>query len=302
MRHLGTAVLKTTGIAFLRVWLIKLIPALIFMITAGTPLFPKPIQLTLAILNLYGGNQNSKALDPVLNNPVDVLVLIEWNGSPHLRAKLVNYTFRVDLPESGASGMAILTKDIPAHGTVIQNPVPGPCALPFAGIAFTLGDSDITVIGVHAPPPVNYCRETTEETITAIQDWITNGRLNRSIGSIAASDHLIIAGDLNALPWSPVIRNFKYLGMVDTATRCNQIIRGTWSPNRFIPKLARIDYIFAPQSFTIKDSKTVRIPGSDHRGVYAIIEVPSLRSAIVTVTDRQIGNQLTTSSTRALFR
>jgi endonuclease/exonuclease/phosphatase (EEP) superfamily protein YafD len=274
-KDLSNMVPRANAMAYHCMSQIKLTISLLVLLTmAVASLFSNPLQFTIVALNLFGSNRNSRALDPVLKSRADILALVEWNGNPQLRAKLADYTFRVDLPQSGAGGIAILTRDISAHGSIITNPLSGPCAMPLASISFAVGDKEITIIAVHAPPPVRSCGRTNAETIAAIQDWISNGRLNRSIGSGTATDYLIISGDLNALPSSSAIRTFEQLGMVDTATHSNQVAKGTWSPFGIIPRLARIDYIFVPESFTIVEAKTIRIPGSDHRGVKAILQLP----------------------------
>jgi len=56
-------------------------------------------------------------------------------------------------------------------------------------------------------------------------------------------------------------------GLVDSYAAVNWRPGPTWSPLRFIPAMARIDYVFVPEELTIAGSCTIHLPGSDHRGV-----------------------------------
>ncbi len=62
-------------------------------------------------------------------------------------------------------------------------------------------------------------------------------------------------------------------GLKDAYRETNWRPGPTWSPFNWLPSILRIDYIFVSSIITAKSAWTLSLPGSDHRGVIADIEI-----------------------------
>lgn len=85
----------------------------------------------------------------------------------------------------------------------------------------------------------------------------------------------LLAGDLNATPFNPAFaRLLEKGGFVDSNQKFG--LTNTW-PAGFVPPQLPLDHILARDSktasLTIAELKTVDLPGSDHKGLFANIEL-----------------------------
>ena len=86
---------------------------------------------------------------------------------------------------------------------------------------------------------------------------------------------MILAGDLNAVPWDPAVVRLSMSGLRDGYARARWLPGSTYSPWASIRKFARIDYVFAPSDAAFPNAWIVDLPGSDHRGVVGDIRLGS---------------------------
>lgn len=85
----------------------------------------------------------------------------------------------------------------------------------------------------------------------------------------------LLAGDLNATPFNPAFaRLVKKGGFIDSNQKFG--LTNTW-PSGFMPPQLPLDHILARDSktasLTISGLKTVDLPGSDHKGLFANVEL-----------------------------
>lgn len=225
--------------------------------------------LTIVTSNLYAGNQRAeRATQRLLRSDPDVLVVLEYTGYNLAQDRLAEYRAVARFAAPNAHGIAVYVRSgIEAVGTVIASPVSGPCAMPIATVRLNSSTAPITLIALHAPPPLRACNNMTGPTVTAVQQWLSEGRLQHDIGVGVRGDMTIVAGDLNSFPRSSWIRDFARLGFEDAGDGAGTMYSGTWSPYAAIPKVIRIDYVFVPTQLEVTEARTFRVPGSDHKGI-----------------------------------
>ena len=131
------------------------------------------------------------------------------------------------------------------------------------------GDRDLTVVGVHVPPPVPPYGQAQEPTILAVTDWVSDGRLVQGVGPGQVGDPVVLLGDFNALPWSADLDPVERAGLGDAWQATRRVPGPTWGPVPGGPCLARIDYVFTSQVLPALGCWTLDLPGSDHATVVA---------------------------------
>jgi endonuclease/exonuclease/phosphatase (EEP) superfamily protein YafD len=126
----------------------------------------------------------------------------------------------------------------------------------------------VCVMGVHGPPPVPFNIEGLLPYMRKIAESIEQGRLREDWGACRKGDPVIVAGDMNAVPGSWAIREFKGRGL-----RNMTAWRGVWATSWpsggdwiNLP-LMQLDHVWAGD-VEVGDVRTVRLPGSDHQGLF----------------------------------
>ncbi len=235
--------------------------------------------LRIGLANLNFKNDRVAQISEILNEiNSDVLIILEWTGNNLALDVLKHHRYRLALnePRSGTHGICIIVKDyLKTQASLVQSPVKGPCRLPIGQVRFYHNNKPVSLFGVHAPPPIRTCRDTTEPTLKALSSWVSDGIVRQDIGIAQKGDYAIIVGDMNTLSVQPSIKYFENSGLRDSYSTINWPPGPTWSPFSWFPALVRLDYIFVSSKFNISDSGIFNLPGSDHRGVFADIEVIS---------------------------
>ena len=91
----------------------------------------------------------------------------------------------------------------------------------------------------------------------------------------------LVAGDFNASRDHRAFRRLLAADFVDCADAAQQRPWPgfTWPANRRFPPLMRLDHVLVSRAgATVRESRTLAIPGTDHRGVLAAIELRPIRS------------------------
>jgi endonuclease/exonuclease/phosphatase family metal-dependent hydrolase len=93
----------------------------------------------------------------------------------------------------------------------------------------------------------------------------------------------VVAGDFNASRDHRPFRDLLAAGFADSADiAAKRPWPGfTWPANRRYPPVMRLDHILVSPGITVSETRAVSIPGTDHRGVLAVLELasPALRPA-----------------------
>jgi endonuclease/exonuclease/phosphatase (EEP) superfamily protein YafD len=174
----------------------------------------------------------------------------------------------------GTHGATLLSRGVRVSRGVLQDaPWKGPCRIPLA-IARIPGN-EITLIGIHAPPPGPDCSGTNRSALMSVAARIERGRLKDDFGSGRRGDRVIVAGDLNAVPWDPAVLWLSLSGLRDGYARARWLPGSTYSPWADVPKFVRLDYVLTPFDAGVSDAWIVDLPGSDHRGVVVDIDLGS---------------------------
>ena len=206
----------------------------------------------------------------------DVICLYEWTGQNLDLDTILEDVYRVGLsdPRPGAHGTCILVRrDLEAVCSLVPNPAAESCRIPIATLRVIGDRAPLSILGVHVPPPTKSCGSDNGNTIDSLASWISAGRLTRSIGVASKSDPVILAGDLNAIPYSAQIRKLRRVGLQEawSATHLRPIL--TWRPRPSLPRVAQLDYIMVGDPLDIRDCWVIRVPGSDHCLIMADIEI-----------------------------
>jgi len=124
-----------------------------------------------------------------------------------------------------------------------------------------------TVVVAHIPGPWPY----------PIDDWRRDlDRLPATlseIGEQAGAGCVIVAGDVNSTfdmrPFRALLRN----GYRDAADQSGAGFKPTFPGNSRLPPLIVIDHVLA-RNCTATSLRTLKVPGSDHRGLVVTIAIP----------------------------
>jgi exonuclease III len=225
-------------------------------------------------MNLMAHNRLGKDFtEKLLNSQSDIIVILEWNGDnlPLQKFKEKGYHVLIDHPRKAVHGICVLSK-IKGEAIVLDAPVATPCALPLGNIRFKWKEEYISLIAVHIPPPVSMCEGTNGPYMDAIASWVNKGRMTENKGVSRMNDPAILAGDFNCFPFNGSLGSIKDKGFND-AFGGLALTETTWKPLRKGPYLARIDYILSSAKFKTLNAYRYIIPGSDHLGITADLEL-----------------------------
>jgi len=100
------------------------------------------------------------------------------------------------------------------------------------------------------------------------------GRLLSSLSEVAG--HHLLIGDFNATRDMREFRQVLEAGFADCAdVAANRQWPGfTWPADRTLPPILRLDHVLVSlPGALVRESRTIQVPGTDHRGVFAVIEL-----------------------------
>jgi endonuclease/exonuclease/phosphatase (EEP) superfamily protein YafD len=233
--------------------------------------------LRVATANLAFDNARVEQVSVTLGGlDPDVLIVLEWTGKNlNLdRASGPDLGIVLDAPSPSPHGVLVLARrTLDALAVLAPTPVPGPCPMPIATVRLRAGHEWISLLGVHAPPPIEECEETNLPTLRFFAELVDRGRLVNDLGAGRRGDRVLLAGDLNASPASPGLGWLRNAGLVDFQARDRWIPRATWA-SAVGPHLVRLDYVLGSSEVDVLGSWTVDLPGSDHRAVIADLRIP----------------------------
>jgi endonuclease/exonuclease/phosphatase (EEP) superfamily protein YafD len=248
---------------------------LLFSLPTALPghITDRPATLRVSAANLRRGNPRPQDAARRLEGfDADLLVALEWTGK-NLDLESMREGGLVpvlDEPRHGAHGILVLarrTQDVEA--SLVRSRTRTRCGRPVATIRLRFGAEWVSVVGVHSPPPEEGCGAGSASPTTVLADLVVNGQMLRDFGVCRKGDPVIVAGDLNALPWFPDVKRLLRSGLRDTYAESRWRPTGTWTAFSWVPSLARIDFILASRDLVASDAWVVGLPGSDHRAVIA---------------------------------
>lgn len=228
----------------------------------------QPGRFRLAYTNINFENANDfDASQKLLSSSADVILVEEWTGKNLDTIGILSsgYKVVVDAPARGTHGAVLFArKGLSITGERVKSPYTGPCSIPILTASLLFKGELITLLGVHAPPPVKACKGGTDQAISDFAGLVEDGRLSRNFGAGRKGDPVILLGDFNTLPINSSLQSITTSGLMDTHGAVGQFLGSSWSPWPVLPKLLRIDYMFYSPSLKPIGMWNTRLPGSDH--------------------------------------
>ncbi len=213
---------------------------------AGAP------QISVVTFNVTPSNPSRAVIVEYLRSSgADVVLLMEssfeWEAAVS-KAELP-YEIVAEVPDDRRFGITALARP-GASAQVIRL---GPDQTPAALVRVPLGTEIISVLGVHPPSPTSADRAKQRDTLLAAAgDWAAN-----------ADGPVIVAGDLNASPWSHAFRSLARRGGLTNSQR-GFGLQPTW-PDGWGPFMIAIDHALHTRDLAAINRETGPAFGSDHR-------------------------------------
>jgi endonuclease/exonuclease/phosphatase (EEP) superfamily protein YafD len=219
--------------------------------------------LRVLTVNVYVGRADAEAIVArVRQSGADVLFLQELATDAVTRLKkagledLMPYT-QIEL-RGGSRGSGIYSRFPLSEGPPVA---PVYMAQPTARLELPGGEV-VELVCVHPCPP----------TMTR---WGGTARWRSELAVLPPPDGVprVLAGDFNATLDHAAFRDVLRLGYADAAQQAGNALTPTWGPPGK-GALLTLDHVLADQSCAVLACSVHMIPGSDHRAVYAEIQLP----------------------------
>ncbi|HEY2130090.1 MAG TPA: endonuclease/exonuclease/phosphatase family protein [Streptosporangiaceae bacterium] len=231
----------------------------------GTALSGTTGRLRVLTLNVKRGRANADAVLRTLRQyQVDILAVQEmtadWLDAIQQAGVTEVLPFSQADPRPGSGGGGLWTR----WPLTPLAPVPGmKNAAPRARIEPAAGQP-VTVTVVHPAAPVNRQEQRWQRDLETIRSALAE-----------ATGPQLVAGDFNASRDHRVFRDILRSGFVDCADAAQQRHWPgfTWPADRRYPPLMRLDHVLGSRAgCVVHQARTMRIPGTDHRGLLAVLE------------------------------
>ena len=157
----------------------------------------------------------------------------------------------------GGSGTGLYARMPLAEGPGTQ----GTLSLMVAARPQIRGAPPVEIVAVHAAAP-NRGR---------IGDWRHD---LRALPPAATNPLRILPGDFNATLDHVELRRLLDTGYEDAAAQVGEGLRPTWPRGRRIPPPVTIDHVLADERCGVRGVSVHTIPGTDHRAVFAVLQLP----------------------------
>ena len=218
--------------------------------------------LSLISLNVHTANTNKKAVVDYLRQRQPDLVLVveidvEWGAA--LQSLNDVYPHRLMQPRPDNFGIGLMSK-LPLTEPRLMNF--GGSHLPSVVTVIRHEGRDLQLIGTHPLPPIGYERASRR-----------NAQLRDVAGFVKRSPlPTIVAGDLNATPWSSAFRDFQSRSGLSDSAR-GRGVNGTWNARIWWMRIP-IDHVLIPPGATVIERTVGPNLGSDHFPVEATMGLP----------------------------
>jgi endonuclease/exonuclease/phosphatase (EEP) superfamily protein YafD len=174
------------------------------------------------------------------------------------------FPYSVLKPAAGASGIGLWSR-FPIEA-VLQDHWPG-CAVVSARVRVPGLRTDLTFASVHVIAPHPKLFDQWHRGINSadvVMQWLAKS---------AGAGSVIVAGDFNSTPDMREYRELLSNGYRDGVEQSGAGFAPTYPGNEPYPPLITIDHVVI-RNATASSVKSVTVPGSDHRGLIATVQVP----------------------------
>jgi endonuclease/exonuclease/phosphatase (EEP) superfamily protein YafD len=263
--------------AVVRRWVLTIVAAVLcsVMLIVLLPRFLGPektsvpsVSMRVLTANLALGQADPKAVVALARATADVLVVQEM--TPGLAAVMSAVGLdgvmphRDSNPRMGAAGIGIWSRYPIADSQAVSG-----YAMPMVSARIQVPGVAIapTVLAVHlAAPwvqPLQYFRDDIARFPTTLQEAARN----------AGSGAVIVAGDMNATYDMRPFRRLLDEGYRDAAEQAGAGLTRSFPSRPWRGPVFGIDHVLV-RNCTATGAQTVLVPGSDHRGLFTVIEIP----------------------------
>jgi endonuclease/exonuclease/phosphatase (EEP) superfamily protein YafD len=256
----ATAVLRWWKLAGWAAALVLLeVTLLLPLYAGGEDPSPGSPRLRVVSYNMLHGNPGTvEAAAHIAGLEPDVVVLLELTPEqlPVFTAALPGW-HHVARPRGDAFGIAVFTREAPSRMGLLDL---GPAAMPSIEVEYEVDGRAVAIAAVHPPPPVS-----------AGLSGMRDGML-RAISKWAAEQEgpVLVVGDLNATPWSVVMREILDEGPLRSTQRFG--LQATW-PSVLGPLGVPIDHALVAGPLEPVMRTIAPAFGSDHRMLVVDLEL-----------------------------
>jgi endonuclease/exonuclease/phosphatase (EEP) superfamily protein YafD len=234
---------------------------------------PEVVSLRVLSLNVKKGSADPAAVvREVERHRVDVLVVLEL--TPEMADRLAEAGVDTQLPfchldlRPGANGTGLWAR----WPLAPLPPVPGLMAAAPRARVEPVDGWPVTLTGVHPRAPVHRRVRRWQRELAAIRSAM-----------LGTGGQQIVAGDFNTTRDHRAFRELLDAGFLDCAdaARRRPWPGFTWPAGGRIPPVMRLDHVLVSRpGATVSESRIIRVPGTDHRGVLAVIKLTSGTSPV----------------------
>jgi endonuclease/exonuclease/phosphatase (EEP) superfamily protein YafD len=217
--------------------------------------------LEIVSLNVFADNvAKDRTLAYLRRREADLVVLLEVDTPwAEALAELESlYPHRVIEPRDDNFGLAVLSR-LPLESPRVEELADGPPVI-VAGVR--LGERSCLLVAAHPPAPISAGWSARRDAQLA------------AIGKLAAAESrpVIVAGDLNATPWSHGFRQLLAPGALRDSAR-GRGLQATWNARHVVPRIP-IDHVLVSPAVRVESRRIGPDVGSDHLPVEATLIVP----------------------------
>ena len=204
--------------------------------------------VSLLLANVHTANRNFDVLEQYISqtNP-DVIALLETDSGwiDHLNGALFDYPHRMLHARPDNFGVALYAK-FPLNNTLLVES--GPWSLPTAVADLQIADKQVRLVLTHPIPPIS---------------WTQARARDAQLTQMASLKPDVLAGDLNATPWSPQIgKLLQQTHLSDSRTGFG--LQGSWPTIAPAPLRIPIDHVFVSDKLHVVSRCIGPHIGSDH--------------------------------------
>lgn len=234
----------------------------------GTVRAPPDDAVDVVVLNVNAFSDDSdtaRLTDFVAAQDADVAVMIEKRGEAVPGMVRVADNFDEDLPRI-SHATAVFCRAGRACPAAVTGEF-GSDSQRMPAALLRLPEHGVCLVGAHAPPPVPLNPTGLRPHVEAIAARIEGGALIETWGPCRVGDGVVLAGDLNATPRSPVVRLLRSRGLDDAMAGAG-LFGASWPAGGGWPNLPafHLDHLLVGRAHVAR-VRHLRIPGSDHIGL-----------------------------------
>jgi endonuclease/exonuclease/phosphatase (EEP) superfamily protein YafD len=254
VRHALTAVVALVGLALHAAWFA---PEVIGETPAPADGAERVVVMTANLLR--GRADVEQLLDRVRDHEVDLLVVNEITESSLAGLEDAGVAELLPFHEGGAGA------DETVPGTMVFSAEPTELidVLDTKLGSLVVDVGDIRLMAVHPMSPV----------------WPADWRADHAtvLAAVEEQEPDLVAGDFNATADHKPMRDLEEAGYRDSVELTNGGFQPTWPANGTFPlvgllgAVAPIDHVLVSDDWTVTDSRTTQIDGTDHKPVIAVV-------------------------------